>query len=376
MEHKSTRSMHRYMVGLLSILLVSSCGSEVKQHSESVSYQTVAVSNIVASNYYPHEQTYTGTIRSANTTGIGFELAGKLNGINVDSGNSVIKGQTLATLDTNLLQAEKQQLEASLQQTKADLDLAQSTLKRTLALKDKNYVSEQQLDETKQQVNGLQANSQRLNASLYATNLKIEKSTLTAPFNGKISKRHHNVGEVIGLGSPVFTLIGNDQQQAYIGVPITVAQGLANQQQVHVRVGDQSLNGIIAGISAEVDSITRTVQLRISLPHDATVLNGEIAYLEYNQNIQVAGYWVPISALTDGVRGLWNIFVLSKQADMSGSNHYAIERRDVEIIYTNQDQAYIKGAISADDTIIVEGLHKLVVGQVVTPVKTVMAEAL
>ncbi|GAA0789632.1 MULTISPECIES: efflux RND transporter periplasmic adaptor subunit [Pseudomonadati] len=376
MEYQSIGQVRLFMVGLFSLLVVSGCGSEVKQHSESVSYQTVATTSLTPSAYYQHQQTYTGTIRSANTTGIGFELAGKLNSIQVDSGDSVTLGQTLASLDTDLLQAEKQQLEASLQQTKADLDLAENTLKRTLSLKDKNYVSEQQLDETKQQVTGLIANSQRLNASLYATNLKLEKSILVAPFNGKISKRHHNLGEVIGLGSPVFTLIGNDQQLAYIGVPVQVASSLKNNQQVAIRIGDKTLNGSIAGISAEVDAITRTVQLRISLPTDADVLNGEIAYLEYQQNIPIAGYWVPISALTDGVRGLWNVYVLDKQADISGTNHFSIQRRDVEIIYTNQDKAYIKGALSSDDTIIVEGLHKLVVGQVVTPATTAVAGAI
>ena len=376
MEYQSIGQVRLLMLGLLSLMVVSGCGSEVKPHSESVSYQTVATATLIPSEYYQHKQTYTGTIRSANTTGIGFELAGKLNGIQVDSGDSVTFGQTLASLDTDLLQAEKQQLEASLQQTKADLDLAENTLKRTLSLKDKNYVSEQQLDETKQQVTGLIANRQRLNASLYATNLKLEKSILVAPFNGKISKRHHNLGEVIGLGSPVFTLIGNNQQLAYIGVPIQVASNLKNNQQVPIRIGDKILNGSIAGISAEVDAITRTVQLRISLPTDANVLNGEIAYLEYQQNIPVAGYWVPISALTDGIRGLWNVYVLDKQTDSLTANHYSIQRRDVEIIYTNQDKAYIKGALSRDDTIIVEGLHKLVVGQVVTPATTAVAGAI
>lgn len=365
MEHKSTTTVHRYMIGLISGLLLLGCGSEVQPHAQIPHYQTVATSQLTASSYYQHSQTYTGIIRSANTTGIGFELAGKLNSISVDSGDSVEKGQVLASLNTQLLQAEKQQLQASLQQTKSDLDLANITLKRNLSLKDKNYVSAQQLDESKQQVNNLQANQQRLSASLYATNLKLEKSILTAPFSGKISKRHHNLGEVITLGSPVFTLIGNDQRLAYIGVPIDVAHTLQRLQQVNIRVGNQLLNGIIEGISAEIDPITRTVQLRISLPEDAKVLNGEIAYFEHQQNIAEAGFWVPISALTDGIRGLWNLYTLSAQPHESGNNHYVIERRDVEIIYTNQQQAYVKGAINANDIIVTEGLHKLVVGQVV-----------
>ncbi|MFT6131738.1 MAG: RND family efflux transporter MFP subunit [Shewanella sp.] len=352
----------RYWALGLSLISLGGCGSEVKEHSQTTEYQTVLSQPLSLSDRYQHMQTYTGTIRSANTTGIGFELAGKLNNILVDSGDTVSKGQTLAQLDTDLLTAEKQQLQASLLQTQADIDLAKSTLARTQKLKQQNYVSEQQLDETQQQVISLQANQKRIEASLSATNLKIEKSTLLAPFNGKISQRFHNIGEVIALGSPVFTLVGNSQPVAYIGVPIDIAQQLTAEQMVDVRVGKQTFIAKIAGISAEVNTISRTVQLRIHLPDSARVINGEIAYLAYQQDVQAPGYWVPMSALTDGVRGLWNVFALVE----AEQGFYTIERRDVEIIYTNEQQAYIQGAIKPSDLIVSQGLHKLVVNQKVT----------
>ncbi|AZG72625.1 efflux RND transporter periplasmic adaptor subunit [Shewanella livingstonensis] len=352
----------RYWALGLSLLVLSSCGSEVKEHSQTIAYQTVLSQTLVLKDRYQHMQTYTGTIRSANTTGIGFELAGKLNNTLVDSGDTVNKGQILAQLDTDLLVAEQQQLQASLLQTQADIDLAKSTLARTQKLKQQNYVSEQQLDETQQQVISLQANQKRIEASLSASNLKIEKSTLLAPFNGTISQRFHNVGEVIALGSPVFTLVGNSQPLAYIGVPIDIAQQLTAQQRVDVRVGKQTFTANIAGISAEVNTISRTVQLRINLPDSANVINGEIAYLAYQQDVPASGYWVPMSALTDGVRGLWNVFALVE----AEQGFYTIERRDVEIIYTNEQQAYIQGAIKPTDLIVSQGLHKLVVNQKVT----------
>jgi len=358
----TTHPLIRYGALALSLMVLSSCGSEVKEHSQTITYPTVLPLALVLQDRYQHSQTYTGMIRSANTTGIGFELAGKLNSISVDSGDTVTHGQTLAQLDTDLLAAEKQQFEASLLQTQADIDLAKSTLVRTQKLKTQNYVSAQQLDETQQQVISLQANKKRLQASLRATSLKLEKSTLSAPFSGKISQRYHNVGEVIAVGSPVFTLIGNSQALAYIGVPIDIAQQLTTHQSVDVRVGKQTFSAEIAGISAEVNSISRTVQLRIDLPDSARVINGEIAYLAYQQDVLAAGYWVPMSALTDGVRGLWNVFVLAK----AEQDFYRIERRDVEIIYTNEQQAYIQGAIQPMELIVSQGLHKMVVGQKVT----------
>lgn len=362
---------------IIGLFFLSACTGEQVTETAKLTVPNVITQPLNAKASYLHQQRYTGIIRSADTTAIGFELAGKLSNIYVDSGDKVIKGQKLASLNTQLLQAEQQQLSASLLQTKADLDLAQNNFNRSIELKKKQYVSEQQFDENQQQVSSLQANQKRLEASLYATDLKLEKSVLIAPFNGTISKRQHNLGEVIALGSPVFTLIGTRQQQAYIGVPINVAQTLETHQDVDITVGTSTIKGKIAGISAEIDAVTRTVQLRINLPSDAitsqhAIINGEIAYLEYQQQIDSKGYWVPISSLTDGIRGLWNVFVVTKGSDGLAK----IERRDIDIIYTNEQQAFINGAIENKDVIVTQGLHKLVVGQVVSPSSQAVARSL
>ncbi len=374
---KSTRAVS-FLSMTFSIMLLSACNNDEASTTTVIAVPKVITQPLNFSSSYQHQQRYTGSVRSTDTTGVGFELAGKLSDIIVDSGDAVVKGQKLASLNTQLLEAEYQQLSASLQQTQADLDLAQSNFERSVELKKKQYVSEQQFDETQQQVSSLLANQKRLQASLYATELKLEKSTLVAPFNGTISKRHHNLGEVIALGSPVFTLIGTSQQQAYIGVPIAVAQTLTTNQMVNILIGSKSYKGRVAGISAEIDSVTRTVQLRIDLPSNdlsksnQPIINGEIAYLAYQQQIEDAGYWVPIASLTDGVRGLWNVFVVTKNEQGISK----IERRDVDIIYTTEQQAYINGALNKHDVIVTKGLHKLVVGQHVNPTSETVARSL
>lgn len=360
MQQRSRSSVSRFLpLFMLSLIGINGCGSEVKQHAEQAKLQTVEAVKAEAADHYFHNQTYTGTVKAGQTTAIGFELGGKLQQLLVDSGTKVKQGQPLASLDTHLLMAEKQQLQASLEQTKADLALARNTQTRTTKLKAQNYVSEQQIDEANQNVAGLNASLKRLEASLYATNLKLEKSTLVAPVSGIISKRHHNLGEVIPLGGAVFTLIGDQHQFAYVGVPIHVAQSLTNQQDVTVRIGKQSVIGKVEGISGEVDLTTRTIELRISLPTDVPAVNGELVYFEHQQKIDESGFWLPITAITDGVRGRWNVYTLTP----SEQNDFQIERRDIEILYTQQDKVFIKGPINAGEQIIARGLHKLVVGQ-------------
>lgn len=362
MDIKRAMTRRNLLISLVTASFLTACQDAPVTTPVVHNYQSVSSSELIAESSYPYSQEFSGTIRAGNTTGVGFELAGKINNLTVDSGDSVVEGQLLAQLDTRLLQAEKNELMASLAQNKADVDLATATLNRSLELKKQDYVSEQQLDELTGKLNSLLAAKSRLHASIQANQLKIEKSDLLAPFNGIISKRRHNLGEVIALGSPVFTLIQRNNVQAYIGVPVDVSRTLTTGQTVNLRVRDTDYQASIAGIAAQLDPVTRTVELRVTLPTDANVINGELSYLTYQHAIDTAGYWVPISALTDGIRGLWNIYVLTQDSEQ----RFRIERRDVEIIYTLKDKAFINGAVKANEVYVDQGLHKLVAGQIVT----------
>jgi len=363
MDRTARRSWRTISVCVFALVTLSACQKEVTEHATTTVLPTVTSQALSLTPSYQHEQTFTGTIRAGNTTGVGFELAGKLNELQADSGIKVKQGQILAILDTRLLEAERQEIQASLAQTQADVDLATSTLKRNQELKKSGYVSEQLLDENRSQLNSLAAAKNRLLASQHANQLRLDKSILVAPFDGTISQKLHNLGEVVTAGSPIFTLVGNINPEAYIGVPVALAEQFHAGQQVQVSVQDQTFTAEIAGISAEVNPVSRTLQLRISLPQDARLINGAIAYLHQQQQIEQAGYWVPISALTDGIRGLWNLYVIANDEQQS-----IIERRDVEILYTTQDMAYIQGAIQPNEIYVSQGLHKLVVGQAVSPI--------
>ncbi|MGL4223223.1 MAG: efflux RND transporter periplasmic adaptor subunit [Shewanella sp.] len=372
MDIAARRSWRAIALCVIAATTLTACQKEVTEHANTAQLQNVITAPLRLSPSYQSEQVFTGTIRAGNTTGVGFELSGKLSELNVDSGANVRQGQVLAKLDTRLLEAERQEIQASLAQTQADVDLATSTLKRNLELKKSGYVSEQLLDETQTQLASLEAAKKRLLASQHANQLKLDKSHLLAPFDGIISQRQHNLGEVVAAGSPVFTLIGNINTEAYIGVPVAIANQFSTGQNVKVTVHNQPFTAKIAGMSAEVNPISRTVQLRISLPEHAKVINGEIAYLHQQQTVEQAGYWVPISALIDGIRGRWNIYVAAQNSTTKASDitQRHIERRDVDILYTTQDMAYIQGAIKGDEHYVTQGLHKLVVGQAVSTLAT------
>lgn len=351
------------------ILLALLFGCEEKKTSTPVKPQNVSVKQLIKSETYQRALEFTGSIRAANTTEIGFELNGKIKQLLVDGGDIVKKDQALAELDTQLLKAQQQEVVASLLQNSADLTLAKSNLNRNLELQSKGYASTQQLDENQGKVDSLIAARNRLNASLQAIVLKIDKSVLLSPFEASVGQRHRNLGEVINIGSPVFTLIQSNRPQAHIGIPVALSRQFSSAQTLSVIVANTAYQAQVLGLSTQVNPITRTQTLRLALPDNAQVVNGELAYLDYQQRITHTGFWVPISALTQGIRGRWNLYVSQQdeaQAQETKSKHF-IAKRDVEIIYTDDYMAYITGAIDDGEYYIDTGLHKLVAGQEILP---------
>ena len=69
------------------------------------------------------------------------------------------------------------------------------------------------------------------------------------------------------------------------------------------------------GISRSVESGSYTQFLRLSLPHSfdsAQLINGQIVLATIKEARHIKGYWIPNMALTEGLRGTWNIMLLGK----------------------------------------------------------------
>ncbi|GLP98111.1 efflux RND transporter periplasmic adaptor subunit [Paraferrimonas sedimenticola] len=309
-------------------------------------------------NEYLVSRDFSGNVRARNTSQVAFELPGKLASLSVDVGDKVSAGQVIARLDDQLLRAETAELKAQVVQTQAELDLNQATLSRNQNLKEQGYQSAQVMDELRAQRSSLEANLQRLEAALKANQLRIEKSSLHAPFDGVVTARHADIAQGVMPSTPIVTLIQPDGIEAIIGVPSELASELSVGQEVEVRVAGQALQAQVQGISQQLNQVSRTRNVRLSLPQGPVYVNGQLAQLSLVESVDQAGFWVPADALINGLRGLWNVYVIDQ-----GDSELTVQRRDVEILYADEQRAFIRGAISENERIVKNGLHRLVSGQ-------------
>ncbi|PSV47646.1 efflux RND transporter periplasmic adaptor subunit [Photobacterium indicum] len=383
-------SRYTLHVLILAALLggCNSSSSEPEIQTEQLHIASVNAMTLTPSDHYMVTREYVGIVQAGQQSNLGFELGGKIAQIFVDVGDKIQEGDPLIVLDTQLLKTSADQLTAQQAQITAQLELVNANLKRQNTLKKKGFSAESEIDNLNSQRNALRANYRQVGATLAANRLQQEKSTIYAPYSGTISARYISKGDVVNTGSPTLRLLASNRKEAHVGIPTmqllrvnqlsqssaTNTENAANtdgKKQWVLRIGDKTYTTTLLNPGASVNLNSRSITLRFELPDSVTAIDGELAYLQLDDKHDDNGYWVPLSAMTDGLRGVWNVYVLSEEsADEnntleSSKKKLRVERRSVQVLYANGKQAYISGAVNTGEKLVSDGLHRLVPGQTV-----------
>ena len=301
-----------------------------------------------------------GLIESPKATTLSFDVAGQVTDLLVEEGDMVRKGDKLAYQDVKRLSARQQELQASLERANADLTLAKVNNERTISLVEKKLESAQRLDEAKASLNVAKAQVSEIKAALNSLDVEIEKTTLIAPFEGVVNRRFFDEGSVVSAGSPVFGITSIDNYQARFAVPADVVEQFDINEPVLVKVGDINVAGTVTQRLPVRNVQTRTIDILVTLNSNERVRPGDMAILSGFRSHTETGAWLPVNALSNGLRGLWRVFVLTNQQNAQ------LEARVVEVVYTDGNKAFVRGALKDGEMYVSEGTHKLAPGQMVS----------
>ena len=294
-----------------------------------------------------------------------FEIYGVIEQIRNVEGERVRKGQILATLDEQRLFAQKKELDAVLLRAQADARLASLSANRTAELVKKRLEPEQRLDEAMAGLDAANALVNEVIAKHESLGVELQKSTLVAPFDGQLVQQLLDSGTVVSSGQPVFSLIAELDLEARIGLPTQSALVLNLGQSYALSYAGKTLPSILISLAKQRNQATRTVDALFKIDPQVAqkryLISGDLVSLSVDVQMQKQGAWIPISALSNGVRGLWTLFVIDKS---SGSQ--VIQARSVYVEYMEQDRAFVSGAIVQGELLVVSGLHRLTPNQLVT----------
>jgi RND family efflux transporter MFP subunit len=310
--------------------------------------------------------TLPGTLQGINEATVYARSNGYILRWSKDIGSSVKKGELLAEITAPEIDQELSQAIAAQQQAASSEGLARSTAERWRSLREKDAVTQQDLDERQSTYLQAQANL----ASAEANTLRLRNlqgfNKVVAPFDGVVTSRNIDVGDLVdagngGVGKALFRVAQIDPLRLYVFVPQVYAQ--------QVKVGDavtvtlpghqgEEYQGTIARTARAIDSGTRTMQVEIRVPNPNEALIAG-AYVQVNLPIKQDGeaLLIPINVLLfrpDGPR----------VATVDAGGHVRLSAVKLGTDF-GSSVAVLEG-LKADDRIILNPADSLADGDIVT----------
>ena len=289
-----------------------------------------------------------GTAVAIRNVTIASEVAGMVREIGFDSGAFVRKGEVLVKLDSS---AEEAQLAAA----KAEADLARAQLHRQRSLREANASSPADLDAAEARAKQAAANA----AALEAT---IAKKTIRAPFDGRISIRQVELGQVLASGTAIATLVAVDPIHADFWLP---QQALAELKvgmvaKLHSDVFPQaSWEGKVTTINPEVDVASRNVRVRATFSNpDGRLRPGMFVNVEVLSPEKRSILIIPATSVLYAPYGD-SVFAVEEKKDDPGKGTLIARQKFVRLGERKGDLVEVISGVAKGETIVSRGAFKL-----------------
>ena len=310
--------------------------------------------------------TLPGTLQGINEATVYARSNGYILRWNKDIGSSVKKGELLAEITAPEIDQELSQAIAAQQQAASSEGLAKSTAERWKSLREKDAVTQQDLDERQSAYLQAQANL----ASAQANTARLRNlqgfNKVVAPFDGVVTSRNIDMGDLVdagngGVGKALFTISQIDPLRLYVFVPQVYAGQVKTGDVVTVNLAEhqgEEYQGTIARTARAIDTGTRTMQVEIRVPNPKEALIAG-AYVQVNLPIKQDGtaLLVPTNVLLfrpDGPR----VAIVDAQGRVRLST--------VKLGTDFGSTVAVKSGLQADDRVILNPADSLADGDVVT----------
>jgi RND family efflux transporter MFP subunit len=231
-----------------------------------------------------------------------------------DIGAHVKKGQLLAVIASPEVDQQLQQARSNLLTAQANLELAAITKTRYEGLKKSNAVSQQDVDNTVGTYNANKAIVEADQAAVQQFSALVSFEKVYAPFDGVITARNTDIGDLINLGSnanvktDLFHIAQPGVLRVYVNVPEEFSQqtkpGLTAELKLEEFPG-RMFAGKLVRTADSINFATRTLLVEVDVNNPSgELLSGAYAEVHFKVPGEASTYIVPVDTLLFRKEGL------------------------------------------------------------------------
>ncbi len=372
-KKSSLQQKFKYLIGLIILIGLALAGfywkkstskpvEEYSQWSKPVPVRTVSVQQ----QNLQLEIKAIGTVIPAHTVNVQSQVSGVLQQIYFKEGQWVKKGELLAQLDPAAFQVALAQAQGTQQQNLAQLQNAETELKRYQLLFKQDSIAKQQVEQQQALVNQLKGQIQSNKAQVDAAKLQLSYTRIYSPIAGRVGFRQKDAGNLIQANETTGLVTITQVHPIYVQFAVAenylmgLRDTLKKGQQIEVSAWDKSEQnklamGRVQSLDNQIDVSTGTLKLKAVFNNqDDTLFPNQFVNVRLNtQTIQNA-ITIPNDAVQHGAKGTY-VYIVNPQ--------HKAEIRMLKLGMTSNGQIEVIEGLTAKEQVVLEGIDRLSEGK-------------
>lgn len=340
--------------------------------------ETVVRVDVVEANRssYPIVVTASGTIEAETRGNLVAQISGEITRMseNFKAGGTFKKNDVLITIDKRDYQAELSQTMAMLSQADAAYRQEQATAKQAeLDWKRLgNTKPAPDLVLRKPQLAAAQAQLESARAATETAKLNLGRTTLTAPYDGRIIQRQAVLGQYVSIGTPIAEVFSTDGVE--VRLPLSQEEfnqlGL-NQLSAETEPGENKYKVVVTSTVGNVEQHWQAEITRTDSTYDINTRQIDVIGKVIDPFGKVSGQ-LPlkigqfISARIEG-RMVDDVFVIPNKSIREGSYIYAVRdnkltKLNIDIVWQDDQNALVSNGINDAELVVTTSLNSTLAG--------------
>lgn len=258
-------------VCLLVLMGMAGCGGDVREAPVKRARVTGVTVQAVAPREIDDLFEAAGTVRSDNASVLASRVMGAVTSLKVREGDFVKAGQLLASIDDRDASERAKAASLAMEAAKVNRDLAKATWSRYRNLYEQKALTGQEMDQVEAGLKVAEAEYSRAQAMAGEARTALGFTRITAPFPGRVTKKHIEAGSMASPGMPILTIEGEGSRY----VEAAADEGLSGRitAGLPVEVAVDSLHKVVKGRVREVvpavEAGSRTFLLKVAVDEPA-----------------------------------------------------------------------------------------------------------
>src|SRR5690606_8405279 len=160
-----------------------------------------------------------GTLTPRVQATVRAELGGAILSVTAEPGQAVRKGQVLARINAPTQDEAVRSAESSLRSEEQNLEQARRELARAETLVKSGAIAERDLETARNAVISAESRVADVRARLATARQELADATVVAPISGIVADRPVNAGDVVAVGTPLYTIVDPSSMELQASVP-------------------------------------------------------------------------------------------------------------------------------------------------------------